>query len=109
MINKVMNEQKRHSALLKFEGWDTRRLYHWVAYADSYFELWNELCNGEVMHWDDLESYQAEKGNINIDDYEDEEEYFNVVENVDMSEEDYKALISSCDSNAYYQDIEERH
>lgn len=105
-----LNHEKRTDTI-RWTGRDTRGLFRWIAYGDSYEAIWNATLN-RVNVSDDEEEFRLARIGKTIDDFLDEngdimgDEYWLAVWSVNMTDEDYKELLISCKGNAYYQTFE---
>lgn len=102
---------RKYDYLIRWDGYDTSRLNHWVAFGNSYEEIWRVTVDKEVNHFEDEESYMLSKIGKKSEDYwtEDgdylEEKFYNDTSDIDMTDEDYHDLIKQCNGNAYYSEF----
>lgn len=106
-----LNLQK-HTDTIRWIGRDTRGLYRWIAYGESFESIWNATVDGGVNHAEAEEEYRLWKIGKSEDDFEDAEtgeidydEMDKVIWNVTMTEEDYRDLIMKSRGNAYYSEF----
>ena len=93
---------------IRWDGWDTSRRWHWVAFGKSYEDIWNATVEANVNHLETFEDFVLKKIGKKQSDYWTEEgdyledEFDNDVYGYNMSDADYKELILSSKGNAYY-------
>lgn len=96
---------------IKWVGRNTARNIKWEAFGNSYREIWEDLVNRNVMHYEDLENYLYKLNGIDETFFEDEDGEWNIDKwtnwkpEEDMNEERYRDLIEKSDGNAYYQEF----
>lgn len=88
---------------IKWKGTNTQQNLWWQEEANTYKDLWDVLEEREIVHYEQYERYLSNITGINPDDLKTDEEYYKWIESYDLSEEEWKDLIKSCDGNAYYQ------
>lgn len=109
MSNKKLN--CKFNARIRWDGYDTRKMFHWYAYGNTFEEIWDTTVNAGINDWEDWETYVLGKKGMTQEDFYDEEdnfleeEYYNALI-YDMSDEEYRDLICSCKGKAYYSNFE---
>lgn len=117
--------------MIKWQGWDTQKVWHKSLTADSMDKLFLELESPEndVIRFDDLEYYfLAADSNIapdikalkkaiellSIDDFDEEADQLAELEQEiiyaqinKLTEQQLQKLIESCNAQAFYQEFEE--
>lgn len=97
---------------IRWTGRDTRGLFRWIAYGASYRDIWETTVNGGVNHAEAEVEYRLWKIGKSEEDFADEDGEIdydamnNVVWRVDMTDEDYKDLLTCSRGNAYYHTFE---
>lgn len=106
-----LNYEKRTDTI-RWTGRDTRGLFRWIAYGESYADIWTATIVGRVNHSEAEDEYRLWKIGKSEDDFEDAEtgeidyeEMDNVIWNVTMTDDDYKDLIMKSRGNAYYNEF----
>lgn len=109
MVTKRINESTFYTTI-RWEGWDTSRRWHWIAYAKNYEDLWWTLVHAKVMDNDDYVAKVLAKSGHTSDDFwidtndYDDEAYYKAME-VGLTEFEYRELIEESKGNAYYQEF----
>lgn len=98
---------------IKWIGKDTSGRFTWVAYGNTYKDIWDETVEHDVNHWDYEFDYVMEQLGKTEDDYmvygelDDEKQmsdYYDYKAN--MSDEEYKEMLETSKGNAYYTEFE---
>lgn len=112
----MMKLNDSYDRKIKWIGKDTSGKFTWVAYGDTYKEIWDETVDHDVNHWDYEFDYVMEQLGKTEDDYminggfnEEKQmiDYYNYKET--MSDEEYKDMLESSKGNAYYTEFEYRN
>lgn len=104
---------RKNNWTIRWDGYDTRRIYHWVAFGNSYEEIWDITVLKDINHLEYEEEYRLKKLGkeisqyFNEDGYIDDEVFENEVFSVRLSEEDYKEMLLKSKGNAYYSEFTE--
>lgn len=96
---------------IRWDGFDTARSHHWIAYGNTLEEIWNVTVKFGINHYEDEEAYILNKIGKDVNDYWTEDDdylevaYYADMASVNMNDDDYFNLLKQCDANAYYSTI----
>ena len=105
--------------MIKWRGQNTFKNVTWNAEADSYKELYFELIDRDIISIEDGypdEIFLLDKVGLKMADFDEHEEEYDyeyqawfekVTDGLELTEDDYKYIISQEKGNAYYQEFEE--
>lgn len=96
-MTKYLN--RKYNWTIRWDGYDTQRINHWVALGNTYEEIWDATVLADVNHLDFEFEYRANK--VGADCEMDEDEIWSVV----LDDDDYKTMLLKSKGNAYYSEF----
>ena len=105
--------------MINWKGQNTSRNITWTESAETYQELYFRLIDKNIISVEDGfpdEIFMLSKVGLKLSDFDEHEEEYNydfqawfekVTDGIELTEDDYKYIISQEQGNAYYQEFEE--